>query len=227
MTMRPCGRRALVCQEGLEYRAQVLLAVSGTPRPQPLMTELVVLGDVVGGDSDKREQQHRDLPGAVAPAGAVEDDRAGLGVRDRSDDCGAAVGKALEVRTVVERCAELRPGVPRIPEGAVFGAVERQVAGNDASRARRGVGPALIVVAQIDDRPYPVLDERGPTGGGQPSSASLRTTAPQRVRRPSVVGRPPRPRTLKHPFQSRCRRSLNRPVPAWYVNGRRLSPKSR
>lgn len=90
------------------------------------------------------------------------------GAGDCGEDSGAALGEAVQVRLVVKRRAELGPALPDVPELAVLGAVERYVDGRDAGRAWRGVGTALVVVAQVDDRPNAVLGERRPSRGGQP-----------------------------------------------------------
>ena len=72
------------------------------------------------------------------------------------------------MRSVIQRRAELRPAVPDVPELPVVGGVERLMDGRDVGRPRRRVGPALVVVAQIDDRSHAVLIERGPAGCRQP-----------------------------------------------------------
>lgn len=147
----PGRRRPPLAQEGGDARRLVGPPLGAVERAEPRVAQLVVGGDRRGLDADQREHQHRRLPGAVTAAVAVEDDAAGTGAGDRANHRGAAIGKAFEVRPVVERRRELRAVFPEVPELAVLDHVERDVHGLDRGRARSEVGADLRLVAKIDD----------------------------------------------------------------------------
>jgi len=60
--------------------------------------------------------------------------------------------------------------------------------GRDVARAQGGVREPLIVVAQVDDRPYAMLDERCPARGRQPIK-SVRAHDSAATRHAPVTGR--------------------------------------
>jgi hypothetical protein len=159
------------------------------------------------------EQERREQPGAVLAADAVDHHPALGRVCDGADRRGDVVLEVLEEdqvrvarrRRVIGRCrgGRLELGGDLLPL-RVARLHERNVDDLDRQLAGR-VLLALVVAAQVDDESDPVVDERAPPVVAEQPTLSARTTAPRRVSPPSLVGKPPRSRTLRQPSQTRSR----------------------
>ena len=108
-----------------------------------------------------------DQAGSVAASHAVEEHPAGRRLLDRVEHALDLFREAVHEGPVVERGPELGPVNPVRPElGIRVELVERDVHHVDAERRGAAV-QALVVVAQVDDRPDAMRAERLPAGGRQ------------------------------------------------------------
>jgi hypothetical protein len=130
----------------------------------PLRGERIVARNQLRRNAGDRERRDGNQTGAVTASHAVEEHATRRRLLDRIEHALEPVGEALDERAVVERGPELGPVHPVDPEIRVLvQPVERDVDRVHAPRVR----PALVVVAQIDDRPHAMRAQRLPAGGAQ------------------------------------------------------------